>query len=237
MEPRPHDPNLSESLQPLIERAESVLAQKMERAVNAVSKLKAQGKRVLIFVKEDSTATTLNEMMRAHGLNSHEVATIWKRAECGFIVCNFNDADHPTDAIITTFATLKIPGPRFYGTCHRGIVLEMADDLEDVFRATRALSSIGQTQRVEWTNYYVQETLDMVHDLAVSRLFYSAVAKLLKENPGAASKFKKSTMARIAKSWKPGQTLTMDHVNLKLPTIEDGVVLYNYVKDGYKQQL
>ncbi|KAH7203530.1 hypothetical protein DER44DRAFT_826468 [Fusarium oxysporum] len=296
MEPRPHDPNLSESLQPLIERAGSVLAQKMERAVNAVSKLKAQGKRVLIFIKEDSTATRLNEMMRAHGLNSHEVATIWKRAECGFIVCNFNDADHPTDAVITTFATLKIPGPRFYGACHRGIVLEMADDLEDVLRATRALTSIGQTQQVEWTNYYVQETLDMVHDLAVSRkavlrlflnpamypeitgdlrgilafhevalsmghaasryprnrvhwiymeteeikregLFYSAVAKLLKENPGAASKFKKSTMARIAKSWKPGQTLMMDHVNLKLPTIEDGVVLYNYVKDGYKQQL
>ncbi|KAK2687398.1 hypothetical protein QWA68_013844 [Fusarium oxysporum] len=245
----------------------------MERAVNAVSKLKAQGKRVLIFVKEDSTATTLNEMMRAHGLNSHELATIWKRAE-----------------------SLKIPGPRFYGACHRGIVLEMADDLEDVLRATRALTSIGQTQQVEWTNYYVQETLDVAHDLAVSRkaalrlflnpamypeitgdlrgilafhevalsmghaasryprnrvhwismetgeikregLFYSAVAKLLKENPGAASKFKKSTMARIAKSWKPGQTLTMDHVNLKLPTIEDGVVLYNYVKDGYKQQL
>ncbi|EXA46239.1 hypothetical protein FOVG_06969 [Fusarium oxysporum f. sp. pisi HDV247] len=247
----------------------------MERAANAVSKLKAQGKRVLIFVKEESTATTLNEMMRAHGLNSHEVATIWKRAECGFIVCNFNDADHPTHAVITTFATLKIPGPRFYGACHRGIVLEMADDLEDVLRATRALTSIGQTQQVEWTNYYVQETLDMVQDLAVSRkavlrlflnpamypeitgdlrgilafhevalsmghaasLFYSAVAKLLKENPGAASKFKKSTMARIAKSWKPGQTLTMDHVNLKLPTIEDGIVLYNYVKDGYKQQL
>ncbi|RKK85734.1 hypothetical protein BFJ69_g1344 [Fusarium oxysporum] len=204
MEPRPHDPNLSESLQPLIERAESVLAQKMERAVNAVSKLKAQGKRVLVFVKEDSTATTLNDMMRAHGLNSHELATIWKRDECA---------------------------------CHRGIVLEMADDLEDVLRATRALRSIGQTQRVEWTNYYVQETLDMVHDLAVSRLFYSAVAKLLKENPGAASNFKKRTMTRIAKSWKPGQTLTMDHVNLKLPTIEDGVVLYNYVKDGYKQQL
>src|SRR5690349_4818451 len=31
------------------------------------------------------------------------------------------------------------------------------------------LTSIGQTQQVEWTNYYVQETLDMVHDLAVSR--------------------------------------------------------------------
>ena len=73
--------------------------------------------------------------------------------------------------------------------------------------------------------------------LTATGLFYSAVAKLLKENPGAASNFKKRTMTRIAKSWKPGQTLTMDHVNLKLPTIEDGVVLYNYVKDGYKQQL
>ncbi|RYC97039.1 hypothetical protein BFJ63_vAg204 [Fusarium oxysporum f. sp. narcissi] len=67
-------------------------------------------------------------------------------------------------------------------------------------------------------------------------LFYY-VAKFLKENPTATSKFKKSTMARIAKSWKPEEALAMDHLNLKLPAIEDGVVLYNYVKDGYKQQL
>ncbi|KAF4960509.1 hypothetical protein FGADI_916 [Fusarium gaditjirri] len=63
------------------------------------------------------------------------------------------------------------------------------------------------------------------------------VAKFLKENPAAAGKFKKSTMARIAKSWRPGEVLTMDHVDRKLPGLDDGVVLYNYVKEGYKQQL
>ncbi|KAI7769298.1 hypothetical protein LZL87_011828 [Fusarium oxysporum] len=296
MERRPHDRNLSESLQPLIELDEHVLVQKMEQALNAVSELKAQGKRVLIYVRENSTATTLNEKMRASGLNSHEVATIWTKAECGRIIYNFNDAKHPTDAVITTFATLKTLGPKFYGACHRGIILEIADDLEDFVLATRALNSIGQWQAVEWTTYYVRDTVDMVRDLAMARkavsaitrnpamypdikgdlrgilafyevalrmgnvvsryprnrvhwsymeteeikregLFYFAVAKFLEENPAAASKFKKSTMARIAKSWKPEQDLTMDHVNLKLPAIEDGVVLYNYVKDGYKQQL
>ncbi|KAL9568764.1 hypothetical protein ACKAV7_007078 [Fusarium commune] len=296
MERRPHDRNLSESLQPLIELDEHVLVQKMEQALNAVSELKAQGKRVLIYVRENLTATTLNEKMRASGLNSHEVATIWTKAECGRIIYNFNDAKYPTDAVITTFATLKTLGPKFYGACHRGIILEIADDLEDFVLATRALNSIGQTQAVEWTTYYVRDTVDMVRDLAMAQkavsaitrnpamypdikgdlrgilafyevalrmgnvvsryprnrvhwsymeteeikregLFYFAVAKFLKENPAAASMFKKSTMVRIAKSWKPEQDLTMDHVNLKLPAIEDGVVLYNYVKDGYKQQL
>ncbi|KAG7413604.1 hypothetical protein Forpe1208_v007039 [Fusarium oxysporum f. sp. rapae] len=312
MERRPHDRNLSESLQPLIELDEHVLVQKMEQALHAVSELKAQGKRVLIYVRENLTATTLNEKMRASGLNSHEVATIWTKAECGRIIYNFNDAKHPTDAVITTFATLKTLGPKFYGACHRGIILEIADDLEDFVLATRALNSIGQTQAVEWTTYYVRDTVDMVRDLAMAQkavsaitrnpamypdikgdlrgilafyevalrmgnvvsryprnrvhwsymeteeikregkfesqsnmkldltfigLFYFAVAKFLEENPAAASKFKKGTMARIAKSWKPEQDLTMNHVNLKLPAIEDGVVLYNYVKDGYKQQL
>ncbi|KAH7244460.1 uncharacterized protein BKA55DRAFT_692260 [Fusarium redolens] len=275
MEPRPHDPNLSETLQPLIEIDEFFLAEKMKQAVNLVSELKAQGKRVLIYVRENSTATKLNEKMRAHGLNSHEVATIWARPECRNIIFNFNDANHPTDVVITTFATLKAPGPRFYGASRHGIFLEIAEDLEDYILATRGLYSISRTQAAEWTSYYVRETLDMVRDLAMARkavsriarnpavypeitgdlrgilafyevalamghavsLFYFAVAKFLRENASAAAKFKKSTMARIARSWRPGQALTMDHVNLKLPAIDDGVVLYNYVNDGYKQQL
>jgi hypothetical protein len=57
MEPRPHDLNLSETLQPLIEIDEFVLAEKMKQAVNVVSELKAKGKRVLIYVRENSTAT------------------------------------------------------------------------------------------------------------------------------------------------------------------------------------
>ncbi|KAF4960508.1 hypothetical protein FGADI_915 [Fusarium gaditjirri] len=117
MEPRPHDPSLSESLQPLIELDKAVLVQKMEHAVHAASMLKSQGKRVLIFVRENATALPLNERMRASGLSSHQVATVWTEEECARIVYNFNDASHPADVVITTFATFKDLGLKFYGAC------------------------------------------------------------------------------------------------------------------------
>jgi hypothetical protein len=119
----------------------------------------------------------LNEKMRAHGLNSHEVATIWARPECRNIIFNFNDANHPTDVVITTFATLKAPGPRFYGASRHGIFLEIAEDLEDYILATRGLYSISRTQAAEWTTYYVRETLDMVRDLAMARKAVSRIAR------------------------------------------------------------
>ncbi|KAF9774613.1 hypothetical protein IL306_007336 [Fusarium sp. DS 682] len=313
MEPKTHDPDLPMSLQPLIDKKESVLEQKMNWAVAKVAALKTRGKRVLIYVKEDSTATGLNEKMRTHGLNTHEVATIWTKDQAGVIAYYFTDPSHEIDALITTFATLKTSYLKFYGPCHHGIILEYPDNIEDYLEATRRLTSIGQTQQVEWFTSYMFNTLDVMYDLTLSRkavmklvldpgmypgfpadlklicafhdvslvigqsssryprmrvdwrymetdeikregkadiscqhpisandftgLFYSAVAKFLKEIPSSARKFNKDTMARIAQSWKPEQALTMDHVDLKLPEIDEGVVLYNYVLDEHKGHL
>jgi hypothetical protein len=60
------------------------------------------------------------------------------------------------------------------------------------------------------------------------------VGKWLAANPGTADMFKTDTMARIAKSWKPGTDLTMKHVRLILPEIPDGIVLYNYLDSWWK---
>lgn len=57
MAPRPHNPNLSEDIQPLIKVDHHVLAVKMEEIVATVSALKAQGTTVLlIYVRLNATA-------------------------------------------------------------------------------------------------------------------------------------------------------------------------------------
>ncbi|CZR47289.1 uncharacterized protein FPRO_08663 [Fusarium proliferatum ET1] len=70
----------------------------------------------------------LNEKMRAKGINSHQVATIWGAdPECHRIVHDFNMGS--TDALITTYATLRIPGPEYHGECHRGFLLETSNEV------------------------------------------------------------------------------------------------------------
>jgi ElaB/YqjD/DUF883 family membrane-anchored ribosome-binding protein len=51
-----HDQNLSDDIQPLLDAYPQVLALKMRAVVDEVSQLKAQGKRVLIVVRENATA-------------------------------------------------------------------------------------------------------------------------------------------------------------------------------------
>ncbi|KAG5808153.1 hypothetical protein H9Q74_000890 [Fusarium xylarioides] len=68
---------------------------------------------------------TLNQMMRAQQIESCEVATIWADETCHRIVNEFNSGIY--DVLITTYATLRIPGPQFQGPCQRGFLLEIPD--------------------------------------------------------------------------------------------------------------
>ncbi|KAF4341613.1 hypothetical protein FBEOM_4515 [Fusarium beomiforme] len=253
MEDLSQDSNLAKPCPSFEEIDELVLRHRIDWAVQEATTLKSQGKKVLIYCKKDATAITLNQKMRDGGLNSHEVATVWTKPECAVIVSNFNESTHPIDVLITTFATLKTSGPRFYGVCHRGIILEYPDEFDEFVKVTQCLQSIGQTQAVDWLTCFFCDTLDIYPNVGLScqggreptfgsklssrSLFYSAVARFVKESPTSASKFNRNTMARIAKSWKPGQALTADHVDLKLPEIDEGVVLYNHVKEEFEGQL
>ncbi|KAF5536447.1 pyrimidine 5 nucleotidase [Fusarium phyllophilum] len=118
MAPLQHDPNLSEDIQPLIEVDHEVLVAKMQAIVTAVSQLKAK--------KDCVINSTLNQMMRAAQIESCEVATIWADITCHRIVNDFNSGGI-YDVLITTFATLRIPGPQLHGPCQRGFLLEIPD--------------------------------------------------------------------------------------------------------------
>ncbi|KAF5984581.1 hypothetical protein FBULB1_3305 [Fusarium bulbicola] len=145
MQPLQHDPNLSETTAPLLNKQEQVLDFKMQSAVTAVSELKAQGKPVLIIVREKETAM---QVMLASRINAHEVATHWPDEDCHRIVNEFNSGIYGIDAIITTFAALKIPGPQFRGGCNQGIMLELPDDFEEYDMAIHALPTPDETEGV-----------------------------------------------------------------------------------------
>ncbi|KAF4957344.1 hypothetical protein FSARC_11343 [Fusarium sarcochroum] len=293
MAAKPHDPDSAPSVNLLVDKQDKILIQKMCWAVEGVIRFNREDKRVLIYVKENTTARTLNEIILAAGYDSCEISNISSASERAYAINRFNDANQETDALITTFA-LGSAGLNFHGACHRGLILEYPTNLDDMVDATSCLQNGSQTEPVQWCNSYIHGTLDMLHDLVLARkaaaklaadgkrypgitgelrmicafhtvavivgqsssryprvrvhwtnmetdeikregLFYSAVAKFLEENPGSASKFNSNTMATIAKSWKPEKGLTMDHVDGKLPEIDDSVVLYNYVVGGYKE--
>ncbi|KAF5660365.1 hypothetical protein FCIRC_12167 [Fusarium circinatum] len=135
MQPLPHDPNLSNSTAPLLNEQAQVLAFKMQSAVTAVSELKAQGKK-------------LSEMMLASLINAHEVATHWPDDDCHRIAHHLNNGIYGIDAVITTFAALKIPGPQFRGGCNQGIMLELPDDFEEYDMARHAVIPRNETEGV-----------------------------------------------------------------------------------------
>ncbi|KAF4442658.1 Transcription regulatory protein SNF2 [Fusarium austroafricanum] len=104
------------------------LVRKMKWVYDYVIQMKAQGKGVVIYVRENSYA--IQELKN--------------------IVGNFNSESYPTDALITAYATFRISGPNFYGACHRGVMLEDPDDPDDADRAKDRLMSLVQTQQTEW---------------------------------------------------------------------------------------
>ncbi|KAF5229899.1 hypothetical protein FANTH_14049 [Fusarium anthophilum] len=90
----------------------------------------------------------LSEMMLASLINAHEVATHWPDDDCHRIANHFNDGIYGIDAVITTFAALKIPGPQFRGGCNQGIMLELPDDFEEYDMARHAVIPRNETEGV-----------------------------------------------------------------------------------------
>ncbi|KAF4995409.1 hypothetical protein FGRMN_5193 [Fusarium graminum] len=287
-----HNPSTSPSIAGLAKRTDDLWIQKINWVVDKVAEYKSQGKRVLIYVKDGIMSSLLNQIILGHGFDSNDMANMTSTSQRVTAVLEFNDSAHATDALITTFTVGK--EHRFYGACDRGLIFDYPTIMEDYVFAARCLNSTGQTEDFQWFNCYIHGTMDMMHELVLTRsalpriiwdvdlypgvtgelrricafysaalalgqsssryprarvhwsnmesveikregLFYSAVAKFLVENPECASKFTSETMSKIARSWKPEERLTMDHVDCKLPEHEDGVVLYNYVVGGYKK--
>ncbi|KAM0347377.1 hypothetical protein ACHAPU_004897 [Fusarium lateritium] len=167
MSAKPHDPSTAPNIHVLAQRTEDLWIQRFHWVVEKVALFKSQGKRVLIYVKDGMMASNLNRIIVGHGFDSNDLANMRYTSQRVTAVMEFNDEDHATDALITTFATGN--GYKFYGACHRGIIFDYPATMMEYALAARCLNSIGQTQDVQWFNCYIHGTMDMMHDLVLTR--------------------------------------------------------------------
>ncbi|KAH6960420.1 hypothetical protein DER45DRAFT_536226 [Fusarium avenaceum] len=277
-------------MKPILDAWPDVIYDRVTKVVNTAVEYKRHGKRVLIFVLDDSHAKFLNDAMREKKLVSHYVTRFDSFTDLQTAVSKFNDLKQAADVFISTFKDVE-QGLVLHGACNHGIIFEYPSNLSTLRKAIQTLRYSGQMLRDHWINFHQVGTMDelkaqgmyiraakhilsnkdycsyldddhrairVYYDMAVSmgdsssryphnrvlldkleteeirRLFYYAVGKWLAANPGTADMFKTDTMARIAKSWKPGTDLTMKHIRLSLPETPNGIVLYNYVDSWCK---
>jgi hypothetical protein len=89
-------------------------------------------------------------------------------------VLDFNNENYATDVLVTTYAASK--GFEFYGACRRGLIFEYPGIMDEYVAAIKCLDHNGQKEPAEWFNCYIHGTMDVMHDLILTR---SAVARIM----------------------------------------------------------
>ncbi|KAM0432471.1 hypothetical protein ACHAQK_009696 [Fusarium lateritium] len=174
MAPKPHDPKAAPDIKELAVNSEKFLMQRFSWAINKVKMCKEQKKRALIYLKDPVTAKFLNEMLCAGGFDSKDISNIVSSPERNRAVLDFNNERYDTDVLITTFAASK--GFEFYGACYRGLIFDSPSTMDDYVGAVKCLDYNGQQEPVEWFNCYIHGTMDVMHDLVLTR---NAVARVM----------------------------------------------------------
>lgn len=62
--------------------------------------------------------------------------------------------------------------------------------------------------------------------------FYSAIAEVVVKNPTLSEGIDKENLIDIAKSWRPGMEMTVEHAKGEAPELEDGVVIRPFEDTG-----
>ncbi|KAJ4307440.1 hypothetical protein N0V84_012736 [Fusarium piperis] len=194
----------------------AALLQKIDIVIRSATNLKAEGHRLLIYVKDPMSAREAHDMLQRAGLNTFDFCDVsHSRRERVSGLAKFNDPDNSEfDVFITSFRR-GAGGGNFYGACYHGVIMEFPDDTHTLYRAQHSFDHIGQTERSRWVT-----------------IFYAAVGRFLMANPTTTDKFTKETMERIALRWEPGKEISMDRVVGNCPALPNGVKIYNFVVPG-----
>ncbi|RKK85837.1 hypothetical protein BFJ69_g1445 [Fusarium oxysporum] len=127
--------------------------------INRVLELKAQGKRVLIFVNHPLTSTILTALLTSlcvETLNIRSRHTADQRAR---MVREFNNPQNRGEALVISFQ-LGGFGLNLQGACHHGIILEYPENLPTMLHAFGRLWRMGQEHEVHWDVLYLENSFD-----------------------------------------------------------------------------
>ncbi|WZH43005.1 uncharacterized protein QYS62_004006 [Fusarium acuminatum] len=174
MAPKPHNPKAAPNIKVLAENSEHLLVQRMNWAIDKVKMFKKQEKRALIYVRDSNTASMLDQKLRESGFVSKDISNIVSSPGRNRAVLDFNNENYATDVLVTTYAASK--GFEFYGACRRGLIFEYPGIMDEYVAAIKCLDHNGQKEPAEWFNCYIHGTMDVMHDLILTR---SAVARIM----------------------------------------------------------
>ncbi|KAF4414693.1 Transcription regulatory SNF2 [Fusarium acutatum] len=127
--------------------------------INRVLELKAQGKRVLIFVNHPLTSTILTALLTSlcvETLNIRSSHTVDKRAQ---MVREFTNSQNRAEALVMSFQ-LGGFGLNLHGACHHGIIVEYPENLPTMLHAFGRLWRMGQEHEVHWDVLYLENSFD-----------------------------------------------------------------------------
>ncbi|KAH6969345.1 hypothetical protein DER45DRAFT_608061 [Fusarium avenaceum] len=174
MAPKRHNKKAAPNIKVLMENSELLLTQRMNWAVDKVKMFKKQKQRALIYLRDSETASMLNEKLSESGFISKDISNIDSSPIRNRVVLDFNNENYETDVLVTTYEASK--GFEFYGACRRGLIFEYPGIMDDYVAAIKCLDQNGQKEPAEWFNCYIHGTMDVMHDLILTR---SAVARIM----------------------------------------------------------
>ncbi|CVL02086.1 uncharacterized protein FMAN_08206 [Fusarium mangiferae] len=127
--------------------------------ITRVLELRAQGKRVLIFVNHPLTSMILTALLTSlcvETLNIRSSHTVDQRAK---MVREFNNPQNRAEALVLSFQ-LGGFGLNLHGACHHGIIVEYPDNLPTMLHGFGRLWRMGQEHEVHWDVLYLEKSFD-----------------------------------------------------------------------------
>ncbi|KAM0342104.1 hypothetical protein ACHAPU_009718 [Fusarium lateritium] len=146
-------------MKPVLDAWPDVICARVVTAVEKVWEYKKEGKRVLVYVLDDSHASYMNEVMVAKGLDSDYISRFESLYDRDDALRRFNDPNQPADVFITTFKDLE-EKPCFLGACQRGIIFEYPSSLAQLRKAIRSIRREGQPPSNDWINFHEVGSMD-----------------------------------------------------------------------------
>ncbi|KAI8666776.1 hypothetical protein NCS57_00904300 [Fusarium keratoplasticum] len=162
-------PRLMESYMICRHQAEAVV-RKIAIVIESMTNLKAEGHRLLIYVKDPASAREAQDMLNRAGFNTFDFCDpCHSRRECASGLAKFNDPGNSEFDVLITSYRRGANGGNFYGACRRAVIAEYPDDIRTLYKARQSLDHIRQTETPRWVTMYINHSYDAKEEFQLAQ--------------------------------------------------------------------